>query len=83
MENLRLDINPHIEHTDYNEGLVLHMAIPMLFVMAANVLDDGSFNVSSAQEHSVPTPQRLDNSLPRGTLDGTQGWCLRSSAPSD
>ncbi len=63
------------------------MAISMLSVMAANVLDDGSLSVRASHElsvrmHQQPLPMRLDNILPIGTLDGNdgvQGWWLRSS----
>ncbi len=54
------------------------MAISMLYVMAANVLDDGSLNARATHElivgmHQQPLPLPLGNSLPRGTLDSIDG----------
>jgi galactokinase len=73
------------EHTDYNGGLCLPVALPYRTVVAAARTDDGILHLRSAQVPQEPNDVRLDDVGP-GTPDGWTAyvagvpWALRGDA---
>ncbi|XP_036399930.1 galactokinase [Megalops cyprinoides] len=52
------------EHTDYNEGFVLPMALPLVTVMVGSRTQDQNVSVVTANE-AVEEPRRVDFELPK------------------
>ncbi len=57
------------EHTDYNDGLVLPIALPQQVTVAASARDDGLLRLRSMQDYAVVTVV-LDELAPRSVT----GW---------
>ncbi|XP_066522132.1 galactokinase [Hoplias malabaricus] len=60
------------EHTDYNQGLVLPMALPLVTVMVGSITSGQSCSVETIAE-SVDEPKRVDFDLPTESSPLTRG----------
>ncbi|HET8614463.1 MAG TPA: galactokinase [Actinomycetales bacterium] len=74
------------EHTDYNGGLCLPLAIPYRTVVAAGRADDGVLQLRSAQLPAEPYDGRLDDvgpGSPQGWAAYVAGvpWAIRQTTP--
>ncbi|NXY96225.1 galactokinase [Streptomyces sp. BR123] len=70
------------EHTDYNDGFALPMALPQAAVLAARRRDDGLLRLHSAQGDGRTTELRVADLAPGGTPGWTRYpagvvWALR------
>jgi galactokinase len=71
------------EHTDYNDGLVLPIALPRRIVVAAAARDDGVLRLRSGQDDAVVEVALAD--LSPGSVDGWAAypagaaWALREA----
>ncbi|XP_051912430.1 galactokinase-like isoform X1 [Hippocampus zosterae] len=60
------------EHTDYNQGYVLPMALPLVTVVVGSASSDPEATIVTASEHA-DEPRRVDLRLPKGTFSLSPG----------
>lgn len=62
------------EHTDYNDGFVLPLALPHATRVAAARRDDGVLRLHSAQAEGAAAEFRLDELAPSASAPAGSGW---------
>ena len=63
------------EHTDYNDGFVLPLALPLLTRVAAGARDDARLRLVSLQDDSGPVEVSLSEATP-GTVGGWAAYAV-------
>jgi galactokinase len=62
------------EHTDYNDGFVMPLALPHTCHVAAARRDDGQLRLHSAEAPGGVVQLRVDELTPQGTFGDRGGW---------